>query len=88
MAHTHFAAVTVQMQEGTPRYTSPHPDRAAPSAARYGAPVYPTAPPAIRTFPKSPLCPSARRGGRASRTNSTVIFCVSMEAPPRFFPVL
>ena len=39
MAETHLAASTGQMASGTPRNTSPHPDRAADAAVSQGAPV-------------------------------------------------
>ena len=39
MAVTHLDASTCQMLSGTPRYTSPQPDRTAAEAVRYGAPV-------------------------------------------------
>ena len=39
MAETHLAASTGQMASGTPRNTSPHPDRTAAAVASQGAPV-------------------------------------------------
>jgi len=51
MASSFFTAHTFQIASGTPRYTSPAPERTAERAQRFGAPVYPTLPPTMRSFP-------------------------------------
>ena len=70
MASAHFTARTGQISRGTERKTSPEPVRTAASAARAGAPVYPTDPARIRTRPKRPLCASGSRTGSAALTKA------------------
>ena len=81
MAETHLEASTAQIACGTPRYTSPQPERTEAAAVRYGAPVKPTEPPTISSFPKVPLWPSAFRGGRAAFAKSLSTVWAAQTAP-------
>jgi hypothetical protein len=67
-----IAATIGRHDLGVAIVTSPAPDRSAPVAARWAAPVRPTDPAMTRTLPKSPLCESATRAGTSSRIRSRV----------------
>src|SRR5688500_5678352 len=59
-------------EAGVATVTRPAPERRAPIAARWAAPVLPRDPATTVTRPKSPLCESAARGSTSSRSCSGV----------------
>ena len=73
MASVHFTLEdVVGHRPGQPIVTSPAPTRDAASAARAAAPVLPSEPATIRTWPKVPLWPAAGRSGRRRPASARV----------------